>query len=81
MIKPIRFLKSNCFPVTITVATTEVKHEETGIMLYITTITDDQEKEIAEFKHTDLRARLLWVDGFFRCHRMQDDRKIKMSLW
>jgi hypothetical protein len=70
MIKPIRFLKSNCFPVTITVETSEFEDVVARRNVYITTITDDQGEEIAEFDHTDLRARIHWVDGFFKCHRM-----------
>ncbi|MFA5366357.1 MAG: hypothetical protein WC333_00340 [Dehalococcoidia bacterium] len=81
MIKPIRFLKSNCFPKNITVLTTEVKNEEGRLMGYITTITDDQEREITEFKHTELRTRLLWVDGYFRYHRMHVKENTKIPVW
>jgi hypothetical protein len=76
MIKPIRFLKSKCFPITLIVTTTEVNDKEMGYKGFITTITDDQEKQIAEFKHADLRARLLWVDGYFNCYRMLSSRKV-----
>jgi hypothetical protein len=70
MLKPIQFLKSKCFPMTITVTTSEFEDVVARQNVYITTITDDQEMEIAEFRHIDLRARIHWVDGFFKCHRM-----------
>jgi hypothetical protein len=71
----IKFLKENGYPMTLLVETTECEDKENEFKGYLTTIDDDQGKEIAKFTHTELRTRIQWVDGFFTCYRMLKKRK------
>lgn len=68
----ISFLKENGFPMTIHIVTIDnIDIDEEGKMDgNVSVVTDDFGKIITEFKHTDLRARIHWANGFFRALRL-----------
>lgn len=66
----IKFLKENGFPMTLILETTSYS-DSNGESGYLTTVTDENEVEVGEFRHIELRDRIHWVDGFFTALRMK----------
>lgn len=69
----IKFLKENGFPMTVIVKTQndyeDPKNEFRG---YYSTMTDENGNVLGEFCHSDLRARIHWVNGFFTALRLNN---------
>jgi len=61
----IRFLKENGFPVTIIIETEDFEDKLKPFKGYHSVIKDEEGKVIAQFAHTDLRARVHWANGYF----------------
>jgi hypothetical protein len=69
----VRFLKENGFPMTLILDTDfEYEDKENEFKGHYTIITDDKGNIVGQFAHTDLRARIHWVNGFFTALRMQN---------
>jgi hypothetical protein len=60
----INFLEENGYPMTLHVETSECK-EDGALSSFISVVTDINDIEIARFKHSDLRSRIHWVEGFY----------------
>jgi hypothetical protein len=63
----VSFLEKNGFPMTIHIETSDYKEKDFNG--FYTIIKDDCGNVISDFKHTDLRARIHWANGFFRALR------------
>jgi hypothetical protein len=75
----IKFLKENGFPMTLILDTVEYNDKENEFNGFLTIINDDQENEIIKFTHTDLRARIHWVEGFFTAYKMFKKEPINLQ--
>jgi hypothetical protein len=69
----VRFLEENGFPMTVNIDTDfnyeDPKNEFKG---YYSTFTDAAGNVLGKFAHTDLRARIHWVNGFFTALKLRD---------
>ncbi len=65
----VSFLKENGFPATINIDTKENLDELSGLTIYRSVITDETGNVLGDFSHTDLRARIHWVNGYFTALR------------
>ena len=59
----------NGYPKTIKIETKELLNG------FISLATDDFDEDIAKFQHSELRSRLLWVDGYFKA--LRDKKSMK----
>jgi len=65
----LKFLKENGYPMTIIVET-KVNTDEYYNDKYISVIKDENGNVLDEFKHKDLRARIHWINGFYKCLKL-----------
>ena len=65
----IKFLKENGYPMTIIVETI-VNSEEYYNDKYFSLFKDENGNILDEIKHKDLRARIYWVNGFYKCLKL-----------
>jgi hypothetical protein len=66
----VSFLKENGFPMTIHIETSDYEDLQEPFKGYQSTLTDDNGVELAKFRHTELRARIHFVNGFFTALRL-----------
>ena len=66
----VSFFKENGFPMTIHIETIDFEDMNEPFSGYSSTVTDESNNIIAEFKHVDLRARIHWANGFFTALKM-----------
>lgn len=66
----VSFLEENGYPMTVHVETKEDVSPENGVGIYESKITDDAGNVLKTFSHSDLRARIHFVDGFFTALRL-----------
>lgn len=65
----IEFLKENGYPMTIIIETNE-NPEKYYNDKYFSIIKDENGNILDKFKHDDLRARINWVNGFYKCLKL-----------
>ena len=69
----IKFLKENGFPMTVVVETqNDYEDKENEFKGYYSIMKDESGKVLGEFCHSDLRARVHWVNGFFTALRLNN---------
>jgi len=61
----VAYLEENGFPMTIFIETSDYNDPNEPFHGYESTVTDKDNNIVAEFRHTDLRARVHWANGFF----------------
>jgi hypothetical protein len=77
----VHFLQENGFPMTLHLDTNfEFEDKENEFKGHYTTITDDAGNVVGEFAHTDLRARIHWVNGFYTALRREKNLEIPLSI-
>jgi hypothetical protein len=76
----VAFLEENGFPMTIYIETSDYNDPEEPFKGYESTITDVDNNIIAQFRHTDLRARIHWANGFFCALRRERNIEIPLSI-
>jgi hypothetical protein len=79
-IEGITFLKKNHFPMDIFISTEMIDNIDSEFN-YVTTIMNSSNNIISEFKHKELEARILWIDGFFTALRMQKKKRRRFILF
>jgi hypothetical protein len=69
----VRFLEENGFPMTL-ILETDFNYEDpkNDFKGHYTKITDAAGNVVGEFAHTDLRARIHWVNGFFAALKLRN---------
>ena len=70
-------LKENGYPMNLWIESADAEDEKEEWKGYESIVTTDDNKIIAEFKHDELRGRILWTEGFFAALKMiKQDRPI-----
>lgn len=78
--KIVSFLKENGFPATIHIETQDLEDVTKNFKGYHSVITDETGKQLAQFCHTDLRARIHWANGYFTALRNGVDWNLPLSI-
>jgi len=76
----VSFLQENGFPMTIHIDTSDYEDPKEGFKGYKSVFTDDSGNVIKEFSHTDLRARIHFINGFYTAMRRETNWEIPLSV-
>jgi hypothetical protein len=68
------FKKENGFPCDLTIETEEYEDKEEGFKGFISKMINEAGEVIAEFTHSDMRARIHWANGFFTALRIYEKK-------
>ena len=76
----VSFLKENGYPATIHIETQDLDDVMKNFKGYHTVITNENGKQLAQFCHTDLRARIHWANGYFAALRKSIEHEMPVSI-
>lgn len=76
----VSFLKENGFPATVHIETEDFEDKLKPFKGYHSVIKDEDGNILSQFAHTDLRARIHWVNGYFTALRKGINWELPLSI-